>query len=75
MRKAPLAKLPGALLTYDDGRLDVAAGGSVCLAKPGGGFYPAQNIWIGGAGAQGVADFNRDGKADLLSGLSILLQK
>jgi hypothetical protein len=45
------------------------------LAKAGGGFHPGQPIWIGSPGAQHVADFNRDGKPDLLNGLRILLQK
>jgi hypothetical protein len=58
-----------------DGLLDVVGGNTLFLAKPGGGHHPAQTIWIGAAGAQAVADFNRDGKADLLNGLSILLQK
>jgi hypothetical protein len=48
---------------------------SLFLAKPGGGFHPGQRIWIGTAGIEHVADFNLDGKADLMSGLSILLQE
>jgi len=59
----------------NDGLLDVASFNTLYLAKPGGGFHPAQGIYAGTGGAQGVADFNRDGKADLLNGLSILLQK
>jgi subtilisin family serine protease len=59
----------------NDGLLDVVSFNTIFLAKPGGGFHPAQGIYIGTAGAQGVADFNRDGKPDLLNGLSILLQK
>ncbi|MBK7998279.1 MAG: VCBS repeat-containing protein [Verrucomicrobia bacterium] len=58
-----------------DGLLDVAAFNTIYLAKPGGGFHPAQPIYIGAAGAQGVADFNGDGKPDLLNGLSVLLQR
>jgi hypothetical protein len=34
-----------------------------------------QSIYLGPNGVQTVADFNRDGKADLLNGLSILLQR
>jgi hypothetical protein len=58
-----------------DGLVDVASFNKLFLANPDGGFYPAQNIWIGVQGVQAVADFNRDGKADLLNGLSILLQQ
>jgi len=58
-----------------DGLLDAAGGYTLHLAKPGGGFHPGQSIWIGAEGVQHVADFNRDGKPDLLNGLSILLQK
>ena len=57
-----------------DGLLDVVASYDLYLGKPGG-FHPKQPIWIGGLGVQDVADFNRDGKPDLLNGLSILLQK
>jgi hypothetical protein len=59
----------------NDGLLDVASFNTIYLAKPGGGFHPGQSIYAGQGGVQAVADFNRDGKADLLNGLSILLQK
>src|SRR5262249_30751814 len=59
----------------NDGLLDVVAFNTLYLAKASGGFHPGQRIWAGGEGAQHVADFNRDGKPDLLNGLSILLQK
>ena len=58
-----------------DGLLDVAAGSDLYLAKAGGGFHPAQRIYVGAGGIRDVADFNRDGKPDLLNGLNILLQK
>jgi hypothetical protein len=58
-----------------DSLLDVASFNTVYLAKPGGGFHPAQEIYIGSGGAQGVADLNRDGKPDLFNGLSVLLQR
>ncbi len=59
----------------NDGLLDVVGGNTIYLARQSGGYHPAQPIWIGIAGAQGVADFNRDGKMDLFNGLSVLLQK
>jgi hypothetical protein len=59
----------------NDGIPDVTAGNEIYLARPEGGFHPAQLIYIGAAGPQAAADFNRDGKMDLLSGLSVLLQK
>ena len=59
----------------NDGLLDVASANTLFVADPNGGFYPGQSIWIGAQGVQGVADFNRDGKPDLLNGLSILLQE
>ena len=58
-----------------DGLLDVASANTLFLANPDGGFQPAQSIWIGAQGVQEVADFNGDGKLDLLNGLSILLQE
>jgi hypothetical protein len=58
-----------------DALIDVASFNTIFLARPGGGFHPAQSIYVALSGIQGVADFNRDGKADLLNGLSILLQK
>jgi hypothetical protein len=61
-----------------DGLLDVVSfeRNTLYLAKPGGSsFYPGQPVWISTAGIEHVADFNRDGKPDLMSGLSILLQK
>ena len=58
-----------------DGLIDVTSFNTLYLAKPGGGFHPAQEIYIGSGGAQGVADFNRDGKPDLFNGLSVLLQR
>ena len=57
-----------------DGLLDVVRFNTLFLADPEGGFQPAQSVWIGLEGVQAVADFNRDGRADLLNGLSILLQ-
>jgi len=58
-----------------DGLLDVTSFNTLHLAKPGGGFHPAQEIYIGSGGVQGVADLDRDGKPDLFNGLSVLLQK
>jgi uncharacterized protein YjbI with pentapeptide repeats len=58
-----------------DGLFDVTAGSTLYLAKPGGGFHPGQDVYLGTGGIRAVADFNRDGKPDLLNGLSILLQK
>jgi hypothetical protein len=58
-----------------DGLLDVTAGSNLYLARAGGGFHPAQRVYVGAGGIRDVADFNRDGKADLLNGLNILLQK
>jgi hypothetical protein len=58
-----------------DNRPDVAVNNTLFVAKPGGGFHPGQPIWIGPQGVRQVADFNRDGKVDLLNGLSILLQQ
>jgi hypothetical protein len=59
----------------DDGLLDAVSFDTLYLAKPAGGFYPGQPIWIGTQGVQEVEDFNRDGQPDLMSGLSILLQE
>ena len=61
----------------NDGLRDVVSFdlNSLFLAKPSDGFHPGQRIWIGAAGVEHVADFNLDGKADLMSGLSILLQE
>jgi hypothetical protein len=58
-----------------DGLLDVVSANTLFLANPDGGFQAAQSIWIGTQGVQEVADFNGDGKVDLLNGLSILLQE
>jgi len=58
-----------------DGQLDVISFNTLFLANSGGEFHPAQSVYIGTGGVQAVADFNHDGKADLLNGLSILLQK
>ena len=59
----------------DDGLLDVISHSTLFLANPSGGFHPAQTVFSGRLGAQEVADFNNDGKADLRSGLGILLQE
>src|SRR5262249_43813226 len=59
----------------NDGLLDVVSFNTHYVAKAGGGLQPGQRIWVGDEGARHVADFNRDGKPDLLNGLSILLQK
>jgi hypothetical protein len=58
-----------------DGNIDVVGGHRIYLGATGGGFHPAQVVWIGAEGVQDVADFNRDGKLDLMNGLRVLLQK
>jgi hypothetical protein len=59
----------------NDGNPDVVSFNTLFLAKQGGGFHPSQAIWNGLGGVEHVADFNRDGKQDLLRGLSVLLQE
>jgi hypothetical protein len=61
-----------------DGLVDVIGGETFHLGAAGGGFHPGQAIWMGVGNFQNevnVADFNRDGKMDLMTGLSVLLQK
>jgi hypothetical protein len=71
----PFMSFTRAVDLNNDGHLDVIAYNTLYLGNPAGGFYPAQPIWIGSTGVEHVADFNGDGRVDLLSGLSILLQQ
>jgi len=71
----PFTSFTGLADLNGDDTLDAIAFNTLFLAAADGGFLPAQAIYIGNLGVKGVADFNGDGRMDLQSALTVLLQQ